>query len=1160
MVRPYKLIVLCDGTWCGKETGTETNIYLLARHMGISFDKEPYSLDEPCRKARYFNGVRLGSTLLDCLIGGAISDDTGRRCTDVYKYIVDTYTEEHEIWMFGLSRGAYIIRCVAGMINNCGIIKRRGTDDETTHLCNEVYRMYQSHSDQDAPHSSQTITFRKTCSWDVLKPIKFMGLLDTVCSMPTTRLNSRAGLAVPEFYDQKVSSEVEIVYHAVSMHDRLLIFQPCPVQKDVIKHSRSDPPHIHEKWFPGTHYDLARQKLNFFFMGPGYIDAVLRWVQNRLISTEPNIVLSDLVLKWMLESIRNEDNSGMIIKDMDDKIVSVVRRLMSVDRCVGSGDLYNQALRYVPLTLLPRMAFFESLLPVRERRIVGFTARTYHYRRPIDQSGETVGQLAKISQERYPSRTYEDFQLRLLATQQISQTTFQCLVGTEHSCTAQQPKSLAEGIPIDVHWQGPEFYNFCDEVVENVLTITRITPNGECYIVRTVLEFLQEFYGDLGRELLAWVKKLCTLKTRVQSTAEVAPRLINGDSVATDSAKPRSTKIFISEDSSTIDTLHLHLHEESVTAYFDDESLTLALPATSDIFAAHVRSALTWIAAVFQLPKKNATGLFSVSYRANEREIGPLQVEPFIAGAPAFSCWESLFSYACIYDLPPGLEVSKRPDGLEIDFDLLRTLARVDRQWLVDDDTLILKGFDTALIPLRPVEHKRWHFIQTPGKQITLEDIYQTNTALRLRLNKSQEEWKTYIDQAGKVYVGWCDAPVVTIGTEKPDSKLLEDVAAISRVNECREIIELEGKSTSRSGTVAATGGFPGGGFTVSGTDARGKQFKLVPLSTPLPVANGFEETLLNAEATPCILWDESLERAWLLPAVSALLFACICYIERVGYTFYRTTGNGCFQYARASNDAAKSARECFRENAGLRKTWSNNILGPQDTFETIVQDVWAWMLQAQEVCKSKRTHRKYELNGRILGYSLSDIIGSRVVKLRELRVNSETPNLKSWEWLARHQDLHMIFCGRVGSVITCKSEVSLCSCSADCDMQDTRGVLSCFLQDLRSFYGGARWSSSSASCLPIADDFQWIPTGQLEHLFDHPGKPLPANGACDCCTKLDRLQSIKDNRVSTSIVSYFKSLLRFSPRQERQDERPAFETAPWLLQPVALRFGSVGQ
>jgi hypothetical protein len=28
--------------------------------------------------------------------------------------------------MFGLSRGAYTVRCIAGMINNCGIIRRRG--------------------------------------------------------------------------------------------------------------------------------------------------------------------------------------------------------------------------------------------------------------------------------------------------------------------------------------------------------------------------------------------------------------------------------------------------------------------------------------------------------------------------------------------------------------------------------------------------------------------------------------------------------------------------------------------------------------------------------------------------------------------------------------------------------------------------------------------------------------------------------------------------------------------------------------------------------------------------------------------------------------------------------------------------------------------------
>jgi uncharacterized protein (DUF2235 family) len=129
MTGPPKLVVLCDGTWCGRETDTESNIQHLARMIGIdmTIDTGPddiHILDArgDSVQARYADGVGLGSTFLDYLFNGATGNDIAEQCTEAYKYIVENYTTEHEIWMFGLSRGAFAVRCVAGMINNCGIV------------------------------------------------------------------------------------------------------------------------------------------------------------------------------------------------------------------------------------------------------------------------------------------------------------------------------------------------------------------------------------------------------------------------------------------------------------------------------------------------------------------------------------------------------------------------------------------------------------------------------------------------------------------------------------------------------------------------------------------------------------------------------------------------------------------------------------------------------------------------------------------------------------------------------------------------------------------------------------------------------------------------------------------------------------------------------
>lgn len=174
--RPKKLVLFCDGTWCGRETGTQTNIWLLAKCIGIDMENDKFDLKDTSRgvTARYFEGCGLGKPFLYYLFNGATGSDIGGECIESYKYIVENYTPEHEIWMFGLSRGAYTVRCVAGMINNCGILRRQATASATAALCEEIYQFYRSPCEEDSPGSRKMISFREKASWPVQTPIKFV--------------------------------------------------------------------------------------------------------------------------------------------------------------------------------------------------------------------------------------------------------------------------------------------------------------------------------------------------------------------------------------------------------------------------------------------------------------------------------------------------------------------------------------------------------------------------------------------------------------------------------------------------------------------------------------------------------------------------------------------------------------------------------------------------------------------------------------------------------------------------------------------------------------------------------------------------------------------------------------------------------------------------
>lgn len=415
-IEPERLLVFCDGTWCGPETDTRTNIQILAEMTGIDMKSPKRELHDPSRrlKAKYFNGIGLGSTFLAYLFNGATANDIGATCVEIYSYIAENFTKDTEVWLFGLSRGAYTVRCVVGMINNCGIVKQPTRD-----LCDQVYRVYSSPYDADKPCSEQSKNFRKKASWDVPTPVKFMGLLDTVGSIGIPSLDAGNGPSYPTLWDQVVSSSVDKVYHACCLHDRLSLFQPCLTKRE--RNNGRAAPEIHEKWFPGCHYDVGRQRFKFLRQRAVDIpERLLSIIPNIFSGTlEPNHVLSDLVLRWMLQAINHEFPDQTAIGDIQYKISDLKTSIQKVSQGVGSGDVYNpeKSLLYAPfgriLGRLPQpKAVYDAirlLLALRDRRIPDEGAHVYDYEAPFENCKKSIAELGQVTKVRYPSRTYESW-------------------------------------------------------------------------------------------------------------------------------------------------------------------------------------------------------------------------------------------------------------------------------------------------------------------------------------------------------------------------------------------------------------------------------------------------------------------------------------------------------------------------------------------------------------------------------------------------------------------------------------------------------------------------------------------------------------------------------------------------------------------------------
>ncbi|KAJ9657784.1 hypothetical protein H2198_004091 [Neophaeococcomyces mojaviensis] len=431
-----RIVVLVDGTWCGTDANTESNINYLARMIGVSptANDPTYTSTTENIHAKYFNGVGLGGDFLSYLWDGAFATHAKEDCTEVYKYIVQNYTSGCEIWMFGISRGAYTVRSVAGMINNCGIIKER----DNTEMIEQVYDVYRSPYPVNEPSSLDMENFRRSASYDVKTPIKFMGLFDTVGArgIPKLDYDSGTGFEWPEFHDNLVSSVVEKVYHALAMHDRLWAFQPCMASRH-LKHAGRHDLRIYQTWFPGTHYDLARQEFQCFRERRKGLEGMISFIINKLSYTVfPNNQLADLVLLWMLEKIAFE-GGGSIIKQNEKSeamsIVDIVKVLRASlpEGSTGTGDMYGDIFRYLPLGKIIKFPRFVQLIkPTLYKAIINPKNRVipelgnpmndlvqnevYNYTVEDSRLGTSiVGITAQVGgrkeqNQRYPSRTFQD--------------------------------------------------------------------------------------------------------------------------------------------------------------------------------------------------------------------------------------------------------------------------------------------------------------------------------------------------------------------------------------------------------------------------------------------------------------------------------------------------------------------------------------------------------------------------------------------------------------------------------------------------------------------------------------------------------------------------------------------------------------------------------
>ncbi|MFF0015912.1 DUF2235 domain-containing protein [Streptomyces sp. NPDC005374] len=255
------LVVCCDGTWNLADQPSRTNV------AKVALSVQPRSAAGTEQRVYYHSGV--GTRRRERVRGGAFGLGLSRNVLDAYRFLVDTYEPGDALYLFGFSRGAFTARSLAGLVRNCGILRR-----EQAYRTDEAWELYRSRADK--PTSTAATLFRRAYAHETR--IRFVGVWDTVGSLgipvPPPRLlkplvdwfNHRWA-----FHDTTLSKAVDGAFQALAVDEQRSAFPPTLWQQQ--EGAEEQGQELRQVWFAGVHTSVGGGQEN-----SGLSDITLLWM------------------------------------------------------------------------------------------------------------------------------------------------------------------------------------------------------------------------------------------------------------------------------------------------------------------------------------------------------------------------------------------------------------------------------------------------------------------------------------------------------------------------------------------------------------------------------------------------------------------------------------------------------------------------------------------------------------------------------------------------------------------------------------------------------------------------------------------------------------------------------------------------------------------
>jgi uncharacterized protein (DUF2235 family) len=256
-----RIAVFLDGTW--NNVDSNTNVWrlrsLVAEH------------DSSGKEQRVYYHAGVGTNRWEKVRGGIIGHGLEGEVLLAYRWLVENYDNQDDIFIFGFSRGAYTARSLAGLIATCGLLQPGAPLS-----VNQVYDRYRACEPpiwklEYQRWQGQTLAPKdaRLLDYSHRVPIKMIGVCDTVGALGIPFGNvpglSRSSF---QFLNTNLSVIYENAFHALAIDEHRKAFQPTlwtrfkPAVPDPEPHGSAHAQKVEQRWFVGAHANV----------GGGYVD------------------------------------------------------------------------------------------------------------------------------------------------------------------------------------------------------------------------------------------------------------------------------------------------------------------------------------------------------------------------------------------------------------------------------------------------------------------------------------------------------------------------------------------------------------------------------------------------------------------------------------------------------------------------------------------------------------------------------------------------------------------------------------------------------------------------------------------------------------------------------------------------------------------------